>query len=158
MKYTCSNEYIYLHFVAPLIPISALGSKPRVDLSLACILACVLFLRFISGETPADLLVLIVNKFPFVIDVCDPLRQPPNGRISYNLQAINGKYFDTTEATLTCNSGYHIPWHALNHRDVSGCQIRSCLTRRWYPNAITACAPSNGILLEYFPFVIIIQF
>ena len=48
-------------FVGPLIPLfgllvmSALGFKARVD-SLACFLACVLFLRFTSGATPADLL------------------------------------------------------------------------------------------------------
>ena len=35
--------------------ISALGFKARVD-SLACFLACALFLRFTSGATPADLL------------------------------------------------------------------------------------------------------
>ena len=143
--------------MAPLIPISALGSKARVDLSLAGILACVLFLRFISGVTSADLLSLIVNTFPFVTVACDPLRQPHNGRISYNTQAINGKYSETTDALLTCNSGYHIPKHAIVF-SVSYCQIRACFEGVWDPNPNTACAPSNGILLVYFPFVFIIQF
>ena len=38
-----------------LLVTSALGFKARVD-SLACFLACVLFLRFTSGATPANLL------------------------------------------------------------------------------------------------------
>ena len=38
-----------------LLVMSALGFKARVD-SLACFLACALFLRFTSGATPADLL------------------------------------------------------------------------------------------------------
>ena len=38
-----------------LLVTSALGFKARVD-SLACFLACMLFLRFTSGATPADLL------------------------------------------------------------------------------------------------------
>ena len=38
-----------------LLVTSALGFKARVD-SLACFLACALFLRFTSGATPADLL------------------------------------------------------------------------------------------------------
>ena len=51
-----------MSFVGPLIPCfgllvtSALGFKARVD-SLPCVLACTLFLRFTSGEIPADLLI-----------------------------------------------------------------------------------------------------
>ena len=39
-----------------LLVTSALGFKASVDFSLACFLACMLFLRFTSGVTPANLL------------------------------------------------------------------------------------------------------
>ena len=129
----------------PLIPISALGFKARVDLSPACVLACVLFLRFTSDVTLLTSYFKLLINFHFVTDACDPLREPPNGRISYNTDAINGKILETTDAILTCNSGYHIAEHAVLLGHVSRCQIRSCYEKFWFPNAKTACVPSNGI-------------
>ena len=51
-----------------LLVTSALGFKARVD-SLACFLACTLFLRFTSGATPADLLTasMVARRVPYML-------------------------------------------------------------------------------------------
>ena len=49
---------------------SALGFKARVDFMLACFLACMLFLRFTSGVTCADLLMASMAARPFLPIYC----------------------------------------------------------------------------------------
>ena len=48
-----------------LLVMSALGFKARVDFSLACFLACALYLRFTSSATPTDWIEVLVLVLSF---------------------------------------------------------------------------------------------
>ena len=77
---------------------SALGFKARVD-SLACFLASALFLRFISGVTPADLLTpgMVARHIPYMLSSAEVGCQIRTG----DLPSMHR--FATYSATVTVN-------------------------------------------------------
>ena len=117
-----------------LLVMSALGFKARVD-SLACFLACVLFLGFTSGATPADLLMASMAAEP----LCPTYLQPSD--VSTSIGGIEVRAMARTYGLgQGSNPQPTVPQHsALNHSTIPA-RLFPTLPNTW---ALNTWPPSS---------------